>query len=119
MALKYLSARDYPETARRAIKEMHRQVGGLKFDEQGLAKRGLLVRHLVMPGVIAGTREIMRFLVHEISPDTYINVMGQYYPAGKVSSVKLPEINRRITQQEYADAMTAAQKLGLYRFDRN
>lgn len=116
MALKYLSAKDYPEAARRAIKEMHRQVGGLKFDEQGLAKRGLLVRHLVMPGVIAGTREIMKFLVHEVSPDTYINVMAQYYPAGKVSSEKLPEINRRITQNEYVEAVSAARKAGLYRF---
>lgn len=118
MARKYLSAKDYPEAARRAIKEMRRQVGELKFDEQGLAKRGVLVRHLVMPGGVSGTREIMKFLAREVSPDTYVHVMSQYYPAGKVSGEKLPEINRRITSQEYADALTAAVKAGLYRFDQ-
>src|SRR5512139_904044 len=75
MSTKYLAARDYPEVARRAIKEMHRQVGELKIDEQGLAKRGVLVRHLVMPGGVAGTREIMKFIVREISLHTYVNVM--------------------------------------------
>ncbi|NUQ85486.1 MAG: radical SAM protein [Anaerolineales bacterium] len=117
MALKYLLAKDYPEAARRAIKEMHRQVGELKMDENGLAKRGVLVRHLVMPGAVAGTREIMKFLAREVSPHTYINVMRQYYPAGKVSREKFPEINRGITTQEYADALAAARKAGLYRFD--
>jgi putative pyruvate formate lyase activating enzyme len=117
MALKYLLAKDYPETARRVIKEMHRQVGELKMDEHGLAKRGVLVRHLLMPGAVAGTREIMKFLAREVSPHTYVNVMAQYYPAGKVSKEKYPEINRRITRQEYADAIADAQKAGLYRFD--
>lgn len=117
MAAKYLSAKDYPEAARRAIKEMYRQVGNLKTDENGLAKRGVLVRHLVMPGPISGTREIAKFLVHEISPHTYINIMDQYYPAGKVSAEKYPEINRRITAQECTDAIAAARKAGLYRFD--
>jgi putative pyruvate formate lyase activating enzyme len=100
-----------------AIKEMHRQVGELKMDERGLAKRGVLIRHLVMPGGIAGTREITKFLAREISPNTYLNLMAQYSPAYKVSDEKFPEINRPITQQEYADAMTAAQKAGLHRFD--
>jgi putative pyruvate formate lyase activating enzyme len=117
MAAKYLSAKDYPEAARRAIKEMYRQVGNLKTDENGLAKRGVLVRHLVMPGPISGTREIAKFLVHEISPHTYTNIMDQYYPAGKVSAEKYPEINRRITAQECTDAIAAARKAGLYRFD--
>lgn len=117
MALKYLLAKDYPEAARRAIKEMHRQVGELKLDENGLAKRGVLVRHLVMPGAVAGTREIMKFLAREVSPHTYVNVMAQYYPAGKVSREKYAEINRGITAQEYADAIVAARKAGLYRFD--
>jgi putative pyruvate formate lyase activating enzyme len=117
IALKYLLAKDYPEAARHAIKEMQRQVGELKMDGQGLAKRGVLVRHLVMPGDIAGTHEIMKFLASEVSPHTYINVMAQYYPAGKVSEKKFPEINRRITRREYTDAITAAQKAGLYRFD--
>jgi putative pyruvate formate lyase activating enzyme len=117
VALKHLAGKNYPETARRAIKEMHRQVGELKIDEQGLAKRGVLVRHLVMPGGIAGTREVTKFLAREVSADTYINLMAQYSPAYKVSEEKFPEINRRITQQEYAEAVTAAQKAGLYRFD--
>ncbi len=117
-ALKYLSARNYPEVARRAIKEMHRQVGDLKLDEHGMAKRGLLLRHLVIPGMIAGTREIMRFLSHEVSLHTYVNIMAQYYPAGKVSAEKYPELNRCITQQEYISAFTSAQKAGLYRFER-
>src|SRR5574341_1175515 len=116
-ALKYLLASDYPESARRAIIKMHRQVDELKMDEYSLAKRGVLVRHLVMPGGIPGTREIMRFLAHEVSPHTYLNIMAQYYPAGKVSQEKYPEINRRITRQEYADAIAAAQDAGLYRFD--
>ncbi len=117
MALKYLLAKDYPEAARRTMKEMHRQVGELKLDEHGLAKRGVLVRHLVMPGEVAGTREIMKFLASEVSPHTYVNIMAQYYPAGKVSREKYAEINRRITRQEYADAISAAQQAGLYRFD--
>jgi putative pyruvate formate lyase activating enzyme len=116
MALKYLAARDYPQAARRAIKEMHRQVGELKIDEHSLAKRGVLVRHLVMPGGIAGTREVARFFAREISSHTYMNVMAQYFPAGKVSTEYLPEINRRITRQEYADALAFVRKLGLYRF---
>jgi len=118
MALKYLLAKDYPKAARRAIMEMHRQVGGLKMDERGLAKRGVLVRHLVMPGAIAGTREIMKFLVRDVSPHTYVNVMAQYYPAGNVSKEKYPEINRRITSKEFADALAVAQEAGLYRLDK-
>lgn len=117
MALKYLAARDYPQTARYAIREMYRQVGDLKFDENGLAKRGVLVRHLVMPGIVAGTREVMKFLAGELSPHTYINLMDQYAPAGKVTGEKFPEIDRRITGQEYQDALAAARKAGLYRFD--
>jgi len=117
VALKYLAAKNYPEAARRAIKEMHRQVGELKMDEQGLAKRGVLIRHLVMPGGVAGTREITRFLARELSFHTYLNLMAQYSPACKVSDEKFSEINRRISSQEYADAMTTARKAGLYRFD--
>lgn len=116
-ALKYLLAKDYPEAARRVIQEMHRQVGELKVDEHGLAKRGVLVRHLVMPGGIGGTREIMEFLAREVSPHTYVNIMAQYYPAGKVSKDKYPEINRGISRQEYRDAIVAAQEAGLYRLD--
>lgn len=118
LSLRYVKAKDYPEVARRAIKEMHRQVGDLVLDEHGLARRGLLVRHLVMPGELAGTRQIMRFLAQEISPATYVNIMGQYYPAGKVSGAKYAEINRRITAREYEAAVQAAWQEGLRRLDQ-
>ena len=117
LALRYLKAKDYPQAARQAIKEMHRQVGVLKMDEDGLAKRGVLVRHLVMPGDVAGTAEIMRFLAEELSPDTYLNLMDQYYPAGKVSSQKYSEINRRLNSREYEAALQAAYEAGLWRLD--
>jgi putative pyruvate formate lyase activating enzyme len=117
LSLKYLIARDYPEAARWAIMEMHRQVGPLRFDERGLAKRGVLVRHLVMPGFLAETREILRFLAEEVSPETYVNVMGQYYPAGKVTMArfkdKYADINRPVTTKEYAEAVNTAEALGL------
>jgi putative pyruvate formate lyase activating enzyme len=116
-ALRYLQARDYPQAARRAIKEMHRQVGELRLDERGLAKHGVLLRHLVLPAGAAGTREIMRFVAREVSPDTYVNMMGQYYPANKVSGEKYPELNRRITAEEYEVALEAARGAGLHRFD--
>ncbi len=118
LSLKYLRARDYPEVARAAIREMHRQVGDLVVDDAGLARQGLLVRHLVMPGRIAGTREIMRFLAEEISRDTYVNVMDQYYPAGRVSREKFPEINRRISAAEHAEAIRVTREAGLHRLDR-
>jgi putative pyruvate formate lyase activating enzyme len=118
LALKYLAAKNYPQSARCAIKEMYRQVGDLKLDENGIARRGVLVRHLVMPRNVAGTREVMKFLAREISLHTYLNLMDQYAPAAKVSHEKFPEINRSITGQEYTDALAFARKAGLYRFDR-
>jgi putative pyruvate formate lyase activating enzyme len=96
---------------------MHRQVGDLVLDESGLAKRGVMVRHLVMPGGIAGTREIMQFIAEEVSPNTYVNIMAQYYPAGKVGREKYAEINRRITQPEYEEAVRIAHEEGLFRLD--
>ncbi len=115
----YMAARDYPDVARRAIKEMHRQVGPLKFDNQGMALRGVLVRHLVMPNRASATREICRFLSNEISRDTYINIMDQYRPEGRV--LKKPEkyhdINRRTSSAEYKEALKIARQEGLYRFD--
>ncbi|NIN69594.1 MAG: hypothetical protein GTO63_33910 [Anaerolineae bacterium] len=117
LSLRYLKAKDYPGAARQAIKEMHRQVGALKFDENGIAKRGVLVRHLVMPGNVAGTESIMRFLAEEVSSDTYVNMMAQYRPAGKVSAEKYAEINRRITTDEFEAAMLGARRAGLWRFD--
>jgi putative pyruvate formate lyase activating enzyme len=113
---KYLKARDYPETARTVIREMHRQVGDLLVDENGLAKRGVLVRHLVMPGS-PDVNEIMRFLAQEISTDSYLNIMDQYRPAGKVSEKRYSEINRPVSSTELENAFRVARKYQLHRFD--
>ena len=115
MARKYSRAPDYPEVARRAIKEMHRQVGNLLIAPDGLARRGLLIRHLVMPGDVAGTREVLRWIADELSPETFVNLMGQYYPAGKVSRSAHAEINRRVTPAEFERAVEAAWRAGLKR----
>lgn len=117
LSLKYMKAKDYPIAARRAIKEMHRQVGDLELNDQGLAQRGLMIRHLVMPGEIAGTKEIMQFIASEISTNTYVNVMAQYYPAGKVNADQYADINRNIDRAEYDAAIKAAHDAGLYRLD--
>lgn len=114
-ALAYSKAKDYPQVARVAIKEMHRQVGDLILDEHGIAQRGLLVRHLVLPEGVAGTREIAQFIAEEISPNTYTNIMNQYYPCYEAS--KHPPLDRRITNREYAEAVEAAIGAGLKRVD--
>ncbi|MBI2989211.1 MAG: radical SAM protein [Deltaproteobacteria bacterium] len=117
-ARKYLLAPDYPDAARNVIKAMHDQVGELKVDEQRLALRGLLVRHLVMPGLLEETKEIMRYLATEISRDTYLNIMDQYRPAWKVPTTeKYAEINRRILPGELREAFRHAREVGLWRFD--
>ena len=115
---KYLKAKDYPETARAVIKEMHRQVGDLVLDENGLAKRGVLLRHLVMPEGLEDAENIMKYLSKEISADTYLNIMAQYFPAGKVSEIKYQEINRRPHSQELATVEKIARQYGLHRFDQ-
>lgn len=117
IALMYVKAKDYADSARAAIKEMHRQVGDLETDERGLAKRGLMIRHLVMPDGLAQTRDIMRFIATEISADTYVNIMAQYYPAGKVDSENYSQINRNITDAEYEEAIAIAHEEGLHRLD--
>jgi putative pyruvate formate lyase activating enzyme len=117
MARQYSKARNYSEAARGVIKAMHQQVGDLRVDENGLALRGLIVRHLVMPGSIAGTREIIDWVARELGPNTYLNVMGQYYPAGKVSNKEYVEINRHITRDEFEEALAAARAAGLWRLD--
>ena len=117
MARRYLNAADYPETARQAIKEMHRQVGPLVFDGDGVARRGLLLRHLVMPGDICGTGEIMRWIARELGADTYVNIMAQYRPAGRVSRTQYPEIDRCLTQDEFQRAINVAKEAGLFRLD--
>ena len=113
----YLKSPRYPAAARAAIQEMHRQVGDLTFDQNGLAQRGLLVRHLVMPDGLEETRQIMRFLASDVSPHSYVNIMDQYYPAGRVDERKHPEINRRITHEELTMARHLAREAGLYRLD--
>jgi len=113
----YLQAKNYPTVALEAIREMHHQVADLKMDEQGLAKRGVLVRHLVMPEDVANTRLVMDNLA-AISPDMYVNIMGQYHPAAKVTPEKYPAINRRVTREEMVQAYQAAEQAGLWRLDQ-
>ena len=114
-ALRYSQAPDYPQINQAAVKEMHRQVGDLQVDSQGLAVRGLLVRHLVLPNGLAGSEEIARFLVNEVSPNTYLNVMRQYRPAYRAG--RYPELNRPISRGEYQAAVQAALDAGLRRLD--
>jgi len=115
-AAKYMNAPDYPLRAKAALKEMHRQVGDLVLDERGIAQRGLLVRHLVMPHNLAGTEEIMKFINKEISPHTYVNIMPQYRPCGEAH--KFPELSRALTADEYEKALDAAHRAGLTRLDQ-
>jgi len=105
---------DYPRIAREAIKEMHRQVGDLEIRE-GLAVKGLLVRHLVLPGDLSGTREVLEFLAREISPNTYLNLMDQYRPCGE--AWKYPPLDRSLTREEYEKALEMAHEVGLERLD--
>ena len=115
VARKYSKVKDYPAANQEAVKEMHRQVGDLVLDERGIALRGLLVRHLVLPNGLAGTAEIACFLAEEVSKATYINIMAQYRPCYRANGY--PELNRRITQAEHEEAVEAARAAGLYRFD--
>lgn len=104
---------DYPAVARSAIKEMHRQVGDLQLDDEGLAIRGLLVRHLVLPHNLAGTADAMQFLAQEISPDTYVHIMDQYHPMAK--AFEHPQLNRPVLTREVEEAMECARACGLHR----
>ncbi|MGA2331237.1 MAG: radical SAM protein [Syntrophales bacterium] len=112
---KFCKAPDYRKIAAAAIKEMHRQVGDLLIDASGIAEKGLLVRHLVMPNDVSNTKEVMTFLADKISEDTYVNVMDQYHPCGKATLD--PAINRRLTRKEYVEAVRQARKAGLHRLD--
>jgi putative pyruvate formate lyase activating enzyme len=115
-AERFCHAPDYRDVAVQAVKEMHRQVGDLVIDDEGIAVKGLLVRHLVMPNNVAGTDEIMKFFAQQISPNTYINVMDQYRPCGSAHEDEF--IDRRLTAREYRDAVNAAKNAGLTRLDR-
>jgi putative pyruvate formate lyase activating enzyme len=109
-------AYNYPHYAREALREMHRQTGVLETDPRGVARRGLVIRHLVLPNRVAGSREILRFIASELSKDSYVNVMRQYRPEHEAPRHK--EINRRITAREFEEAMAWAREAGLHRFAR-
>jgi len=116
LAAKYSSgAADYPEVAAAVIKEMHRQVGTLQTNDRGVAQRGLIIRHLVMPDNIAGTDRFVRWVAQELSVDTYVNIMEQYHPAHR--AMDYPELSRRITRPEWLQAMTWAREAGLHNLD--
>lgn len=108
---KYSSAADYPRINQEAILEMHRQVGDLRMDPQGVAQRGLLVRHLVLPNDLAGSEKVLRFLAEKVSRNTYISLMSQYFPQYRAN--EFPELNRRINREEYKRAQKRMKKLGL------
>ena len=114
-ALRYSGITHYVETAEDALKEMHRQVGDLVVDERGIAARGLIIRHLVLPGGLAGTRRVMGFIAREISPDTYVNIMDQYRPCFKAAGY--PPLNRRITIGEFEEAVAIAREEGIRRLN--
>jgi putative pyruvate formate lyase activating enzyme len=105
---------DYWDRNRDALREMHSQVGDLEADERGVALHGLIVRHLVLPGNLAGTREVMRFIAEEISVNTYVNIMDQYHPTHRSRDIE--QIDRGITRAEYDEAVHIAIEEGLWRF---
>jgi len=116
LAARYSSgASDYPEVAASVIKEMHRQVGELRVDDRGIAERGLIIRHLVMPENIAGTDRFVQWVAKALTRDTYVNIMEQYHPAHRAS--EYPELSRRISMQEWRQALKWAEEAGLRRLD--
>ncbi len=115
-ALRLSGVRHYPRVNRQALREMYRQVGSLVVDARGIARRGLIVRHLVLPEGLAGTAQVMQFLAQEISPDTYVNVMAQYRPCYHAG--EFPELRRRISEDEYHQAVALALSNGLHRLAR-
>jgi putative pyruvate formate lyase activating enzyme len=115
-AERFSGVKNYPEINRAAVREMHRQVGDLQIDEQGVAQRGLLVRHLVLPNGLAGTEGVVHFLAQEVSTNTYLNVMAQYHPCHKAFDV--PELARSVNRGEFDEAVNLARRQGLSRLDR-
>jgi putative pyruvate formate lyase activating enzyme len=116
IARKYSKVRNYVEVNQMAVKEMHRQVGDLTLDERGLARRGLLIRHLVLPGNLAGTEKVLDFIAHEISINTHINLMDQYRPCYRAD--EYPPLDQPTTLAEYHVALAIAERHGLRRLDR-
>jgi putative pyruvate formate lyase activating enzyme len=115
-AEKFSGIKSYPTINKTAILEMHRQVGDLKIDEAGVARHGLLIRHLVLPNNLAGTEEILHFIANEISTDTYLNIMNQYKPYYKAAS--FPLLNRPASRPEFLRAVDLAKRHGLHRLDK-
>jgi putative pyruvate formate lyase activating enzyme len=116
VARKYSKVRNYVEANRMVVREMHRQVGDLVVDENGLARRGLLIRHLVLPDNLADTEKVLEFIAHEISANTYLNLMDQYHPCYRAD--EYPPLDRPITALEYRAALSIAERHGLRRVDR-
>ena len=116
IAHKYSHVRNYVEVNQKAVKAMHRQVGDLTLDENGLAQRGLLIRHLVLPGSLSGTEKVLAFISREISRNTYLNLMNQYYPYHRAG--EYPPLDRAITSEEYRAALALAERFELRRLDR-
>jgi putative pyruvate formate lyase activating enzyme len=116
VARQYSGVEDYPAVNRAAVKEMHRQVGDLQIDDQGVAVRGLLVRHLVLPSRLAGTRETIEFLANSVSSSAYVNIMAQYHPCHR--AYDFPFLSRSVTKEEYLEAVTLALQHGLNRLDQ-
>ncbi len=110
-ALIYSQADDYPKFNQKAVKEMHRQVGVSQMDENGIIKKGLIIRHLVLPSGLSGTGKIMEFIANNLSKDTYISLMSQYFPC--YLAKKEPKLNRRITPEEYEQAKQIMADFGL------
>jgi putative pyruvate formate lyase activating enzyme len=117
-AERYCAAPDYPAVARQAIREMHCQVGPLKI-EGGIAQRGLLLRHLVMPNEAAGTAAVLEWVAREVGRDTYVNIMAQYHPAGRVRRSEFAEIDCLLSRDDFQRALEAARRAGLTRLDRD
>jgi len=115
IAQRYCNAKDYVQIARQAIKKMHQQVGDLVIDKKGIAQRGLLIRHLILPEDLSGTYRAMKFIADEISPNTYVNLMDQYRPCYKAHDY--PPLDRRITHEEFSQAVRIARDLGIERLD--
>lgn len=113
IAKKYSNTPDYPEIIREVLLEMYRQVGDLKTNREGIAERGLLIRHLVMPEGLSGTKALMEFIGYRVSQDSYVNIMAQYRPMYRAD--EFPELSRRITGQEYREAIEIAKEAGLHR----
>jgi len=116
IAHRYSMVWNYPEINQRAVLEMYRQVGDLRVDDNGIAQRGLLVRHLVLPNDLASSQIILRFLAEKVSKNVYLNIMAQYHPVHH--ALEYHELRRRITPQEYQRVINLAKKFGLQRINK-